>query len=135
MEHNDGHIRSVYLSSRCRNGINAELTAHLALRDALANNPGLAFAAVLHALCLNAFYRMSSGTCLEISFKNTNLRAWAPGLADSASARAIEARHQHWAEQLPSEENYLWEALVAWDGDSQAALLAHCASLSVNAGH
>ena len=50
-----------------------ELTAHrtLALRDALAKDPGVAFAAVLHALCLGAFYRMSSGTCLEISaFRN-----------------------------------------------------------------
>jgi ParB family transcriptional regulator, chromosome partitioning protein len=46
-----------------------ELTAHrtLALRDALANDPGVAFAAVLHALCLGAFYRPSSGSCLEIS--------------------------------------------------------------------
>ena len=34
-----------------------ELTAHrtLALRDALANDPHIAFQAVLHALCLNAF--------------------------------------------------------------------------------
>jgi ParB family chromosome partitioning protein len=41
-----------------------ELTAHrtLALRDALANDPSVAFAALLHALCLGAFYRMSSGT-------------------------------------------------------------------------
>jgi hypothetical protein len=46
-----------------------ELTEHrtLALRDALANDPVVAFAAVLHALCLGAFYRMSSGTCLDIS--------------------------------------------------------------------
>ena len=44
-----------------------ELTAHrtLALRDALANNPSVAFASALHALCLGTFYRMSSGTCLE----------------------------------------------------------------------
>ena len=79
-----------------------ELTAHrtLALRDALANDPGMAFAAVLHALCLGAFYRMSSGTCLEISAKSASFSAQAPGLADSASAKAIEARHQQWAKQL-----------------------------------
>ena len=36
-----------------------ELTAHrtLALRDALANDPDTAFAAVLYTLCLGAFYR------------------------------------------------------------------------------
>jgi ParB family chromosome partitioning protein len=105
-----------------------ELTAHrtLALRDALASDPQTAFTAVLHALCLSTFYRFSSGTCLEIS---------APGLADSASAKAIEARHQQWAKQLPKGEDDLWDALTAFDGDSQAALFAHCASLSVNAVH
>jgi ParB family chromosome partitioning protein len=114
-----------------------ELTAHrtLALRDALANDPGRAFAAVLHTLCLGAFYRMSSGTCLEISAKSASLSSQAPGLADSASAKAIEARHQQWAKQLPKDEDGLWDALVRFDGDSQAALFAHCASMSVNAVH
>jgi ParB family chromosome partitioning protein len=114
-----------------------ELTARrtLALRDALANDPGVAFAAVLHALCLGAFYRMSSATCLEISAKSASFSTQAPGLADSASAKAIEARHQQWAKQLSKHEDGLWEALVAFDGDSQAALFAHCASLSVNAVH
>src|SRR5262249_48930282 len=35
----------------------------------------------------------------------------------------------------PKREEDLWEALVAFDGDSQAALFAHCASLSINAVH
>jgi ParB family transcriptional regulator, chromosome partitioning protein len=114
-----------------------ELTAHrtLALRDALAKDPGVAFAAVLHALCLGAFYRMSSGTCLEISAKSASFSTQARGLADSASAKAIEARHQQWAKQLPKHEDDLWHELVGFDGDSQAALFAHCASLSVNAVH
>jgi ParB family transcriptional regulator, chromosome partitioning protein len=114
-----------------------ELTAHrtLALRDALANDPSVAFAAVLHALCLGTFYRMSSSTCLEISSKSIGFGAQAPGLSDSVSAKAIEARHQQWAKQLPQSEDGLWAALVAFDGDSQARLLAHCASLSVNAVH
>ena len=112
-----------------------ELTAHrtLALRDALANDPGMAFTAVLHALCLGAFYRMTFGTCLEISAKSASFSAQAPGLADSASAQAIEARHRNWAAQLPKHEDELWDALVGFDADRQAALLAHCASLSVNA--
>jgi ParB family chromosome partitioning protein len=82
-----------------------ELTAHrtLALRDSLANHPGVAFAAVLHALCLGAFYRAPSGTCLEISAKSAGLSAQAPGLADTASVMAIEARHKQWTEQLPKE--------------------------------
>jgi ParB family transcriptional regulator, chromosome partitioning protein len=114
-----------------------ELTAHrtLALRDALANDPGTAFAAVLHTLCLGTFYRMSSGTCLEISAKSASFSAQAPGLAHSASAKAIEVRHQQWTKHLPKNEDDLWDALTAFDGDSQAALFAHCASLSVNAVH
>jgi ParB family transcriptional regulator, chromosome partitioning protein len=105
------------------------------LREALANDPDTAFAAVLHALCLSAFYRYSSGSCLEISAKSAGFSTQAPSLADSASAKAIEARYQHWASQLPKGEDGLWDALVAFDGDSQAALFAHCASLSVNAVH
>jgi ParB family transcriptional regulator, chromosome partitioning protein len=114
-----------------------ELTAHrtLALRDGLANDPDTAFAAVLHALCLSAFYRFSSGTCLEISAKSASFGTQAPGLVDSASAKAIEARHQRWARQLPKGEDDLWDALAAFDADSRAALFAHCASLSVNAVH
>ena len=47
-----------------------ELTAHrtLALRDALANDPGAAFTAVLHALCLGAFYH----TPRPLSFQHHN---------------------------------------------------------------
>jgi ParB family chromosome partitioning protein len=43
-----------------------ELTCHrtLALRDALANDPDVAFLALLHALCLQSFYFRGSATCL-----------------------------------------------------------------------
>ena len=68
-----------------------ELTAHrtLALRDALANEQRVAFQAVLHALCLNGFYRYASSTCLEITAKRSAFSAQAPGLAETRSARAV----------------------------------------------
>ncbi len=111
-----------------------ELTAHrtLALRDAVANDPHVAFEAVLHALCLNAFYRYASNTCLEITAKYSAFSAQAPGLAETASAKAIDARHEQWAKRLPEKPDYLWDALREFDGDSQAALFAHCASFTVN---
>ena len=111
-----------------------ELTAHrtLALRDALANNPGAAFAAVLHALCLNAFYCSAAHTCLEIATKQSGFSAQAPGLAETDSAKAIEARHAQWAKRLPKAPADLWDVLTGFDGASQAALLAHCAALTVN---
>lgn len=113
----------------------AELTAHrtLALRDAVAGAPEAAFQSVLHALCLTAFYRFSGdGCCMEISVKNASFASQAPSLKDSASAQAIEARHEAWQQRLPEQPASLWDALTALDGDSQMALFAHCASLAIN---
>ncbi len=112
-----------------------ELTVHrtLALRDALANAPDVAGIAVLHALCLDIFYLASaSDTCLEIMAKSVRFDTQAPGLNDSASAKAIAARHDGWSKRLPQDPAGLWEALTALDADSRTALLAHCASLTVN---
>ena len=111
-----------------------ELTAHrtLALRDAVANDPGTAYFAVLHALCLGAFYNRAADTCLEIITKSTGFSAQAPGLKDTASVKAIEARHENWGRQLPENPGELWDALTGFDSDSRATLFAHCASLTVN---
>jgi len=110
-----------------------ELTAHrtLALRDALANHPAVAFQAVLHNFVLATFYRFASSSgCLEISIRTPTFPAQAPGLTESASALAIDARHDGWKARLPKDEAGLWDALTA-----QAALFAHCASSAVNALH
>ncbi|MES2897428.1 MAG: ParB/RepB/Spo0J family partition protein [Pseudomonadota bacterium] len=113
----------------------AELTAHrtLALRDALGADPHVAFTAALHALALKLFYRFCGDTCLELDVKSAAFNAQAPGLADTASARSVDARHQAWAAHLPKEPGELWDALGAWDEDSRQALFAHCVALSVNA--
>jgi ParB family chromosome partitioning protein len=113
-----------------------ELTAHrtLALRDALAENPATAFEAVLHNFVLTTFYRFaSSGSCLEIGLHTPTFPAQAPGLKESASAKAIDARHESWKARLPKNETGLWDALTALDGTAQASLFAHCASFAVNA--
>jgi ParB family chromosome partitioning protein len=113
-----------------------ELTAHrtLALRDALAENPAIAFQAVLHNFVLTAFYRFaSSGSCLEIGLRAPTFPAQAPGLRESVSAKAVEVRHEGWKARLPKSENDLWDALTALDGGAQASLFAHCASFAVNA--
>src|SRR6185312_4216727 len=76
-----------------------ELTAHrtLALRDALAENPAITFQAVLHNFVLTAFYRFAtSGSCLEIGLRTPTFPTQAPGLRESASAKAVEARHEGW---------------------------------------
>ena len=50
-----------------------ELTAHrtLALRDALANDPEMAFLSVVHGLALQTFYPYATESCLEITVKST----------------------------------------------------------------
>ncbi len=114
-----------------------ELTAHrtLALRDALAADPQTAFLAALHALCLRLFYRYGLDSCLEIEPKSALFSAQAPGLADTASARTIEARHARWQAQMPAEPGELWPVLDGFDSDSREALFAHCVGLTVNAMH
>ena len=115
-----------------------ELTAHrtLALRDALANHPAVAFQAVLHNFVLATFYRFASSSgCLEIGIRTPAFPAQAPGLKESALAVAIDARHDGWKARLPKDEAGLWDALTALDGTAQAALFAHCASSAVNALH
>ena len=113
-----------------------ELTAHrtLALRDALAEHPSIAFQAVLHHFVLASFYRFaSSGSCLEIAVHTPMFPAQAPGLKESTSAKAIETRHEAWKARLPADQKDLWGTLTGLDSNAQAVLLAHCASFAVNA--
>ena len=114
-----------------------ELTAHrtLALRDALAGDPDIAFIAVLHGLALQSFYRYATDSCLEITWKSSGFSVQGPDLKECPSAKAIEDRHANWEKQLPDEPELLWEFLCNFDHDSRMALFAHCASLTVNALH
>ena len=113
-----------------------ELTTYrtLALRNAVALSPQVAFAAVLHALTLETFYSYSSAeSCVGISVRGGSLGVHAPGLNDSASARAIDERHESWSEHLPDQPAELWDILIAFSAEDQAALFAHCAAFGINA--
>ncbi|NNM55780.1 ParB/RepB/Spo0J family partition protein [Acidocella sp.] len=114
-----------------------ELTAYrtLALREALGNEPGIAYLALLHALCLRVFYRYGAESCLEIEAKSVMFGAQAPGLADTPLAARVDARHEAWAAQLPEDSAELWDALANLDTDSREALFAHCVALTLNATH
>jgi ParB family chromosome partitioning protein len=114
-----------------------ELSAHrtLALREALANDPDAAFLAVLHALALRMFYGSDTvDTCLEIEAKSVPLKTVAgPGLNDTAMAQSAQQRHGAWSLRLPRQPEGLWDDLLDLDGDSRAALFAHCVAGTVNA--
>ena len=67
-----------------------ELTAHrtLALRNALANDPAVAFQAVLHNFVLATFYRFASMSgCLEIAIRTPTFPALFTPSAGRASRR------------------------------------------------
>ena len=114
-----------------------ELTAYrtLALREAIGNDPGVAFLAALHVLCLKQFYHYGSDSCLEIDPKSVAFGAQAPGLGDTPLAARVDARHHDWSEQLPAEPGDLWDVLTTLDAEAQQRLFAHCVSLTVNAVH
>ncbi|MGE3066001.1 MAG: ArdC-like ssDNA-binding domain-containing protein [Variibacter sp.] len=113
-----------------------ELTAHrtLALREAVANDPDVALRAALHALCLKLFFHYGFDTCLEIDAKSV-LFGHTSGLADTPAAKAIEARHKTWDDQMPEDSGDLWDMLAELDSDSRQALFAHCVGLTINAVH
>lgn len=104
----------------------------LALRNAVANDPGIAFLAVLHALVLKLLYPYGLDSCLEISPKMVSFGSQVPGLADSTLAVSIDERHHAWTRQLPQNAGELWDVLSGFDSDSRDALFAHCVSLTVN---
>jgi ParB family chromosome partitioning protein len=114
-----------------------ELTAYrtLALREVLGNEPGIAYLALLHALCLRLFYRYGAESCLEIEAKSVMFGAQAPGLADTPLAARVDVRHEAWAAQLPEDAAELWDSLTGFDSDSREALFAHCVALTLNATH
>lgn len=113
----------------------SELTAWrtLALQDALAQNPGTAFAAVIHSLVLQTFFHSAGDSCLTLAANKVSFGYQDGALNDSPPARAIAARHADWKTRLPRSEKDLWEALLRLDDADQALLFAHCASLSLTA--
>jgi ParB family transcriptional regulator, chromosome partitioning protein len=113
----------------------AELTAHrtAALRNDLTQAPELALIAVAHAMAGETFYRGEGLSCLEITAKAVPLSSFAPGIDDSIAGREIAARHQTWAARLPEEGDALWHFVSSLAMDDLLSLMAHCASLTLDA--
>lgn len=113
----------------------AELTAHrtVALRDAVACHPEIAFAAALHALCLKLFYHYGLESCVELQPTSTVFGSRAPGLEDTSYARAVEERHAAWEAKLPKDADDLWTTILALEPEVLKHLFAHCVALTVNA--
>lgn len=127
-DEDDGKVRP--LSDRLIEDLTAART--LALRNALANDPTMAFIAVLHLLVLKTFYHYGAASCLEITVQHS-VSNQAHGLAETVWAKQIEQRQENWGHDLPGDAGEVWGYLIALDQDSRMALFAHCASLALNA--
>lgn len=123
----DDTVRS--LSDRLVMDLTATRT--VALHNALANDPLIAFVAVLHAFVLKVFYLYGSESCLELTLQSAKF-SQTQGLGDTLWAKEIDQRQEAWGQDLPKKPEELWDYLVALDDVSRQALFAHCASLSVN---
>ncbi len=113
-----------------------DLTAHrtLALQDRLGADSTAALSAVVHALALSAFYpAYDRPTCLGVKAVAADLGGHTPGIEDSPAGRRIAERHEAWAVRLPREAPDLWAYVLALPATDLLDLLAHAASLSVNA--
>jgi ParB family transcriptional regulator, chromosome partitioning protein len=120
-----------------------ELTAQrtLALREAMANGPDVAFVAVLHALALRTFYGQQAydpASCLEIEARSA-LLSGSPGgevnFDDVPAAQALARMHEAWGMELPRKSGELWDCLLDLDSDSRSSLFAYCAARTINAVH
>lgn len=126
-EEDDGKIRP--LSDRLIEDLTAART--VALRNALANDPVMAFIAALHVAVLKIFYRYGADACLEITLQHTAF-SQTQGLGDTVWAKEIEQRQESWGYDLPGNADEVWTYLIGLDEASRMALFAHCVSLSVN---
>lgn len=113
----------------------AELTAQrtAALRNELAEHPETALVAVVHALAATTYYSYATYSCLEITPRSVFLSSHAPGIDESPAMRAIGERYDAWRARLPEDPAELWSFVVALNPAERLKLLAHCASMSVNA--
>lgn len=127
-EDEDEKIRP--LSDRIIEDLTATRT--VALRNALANDPAMAWIAALHVFVLKTFYPYSSDSCLEVSVQTTSF-GQTQGLGETPWAKEIEQRHDAWGQDLPKSPDEVWDFLIALDDASRQALFAHCVSLSLNA--
>ena len=112
-----------------------DLSAHrtLALRVALAEQPGIALIALTHTLAAQLFYSYAEAGCLEVRPTVTPLGSHADGIEDTPLAARSSEQHEAWAERMPRDVADLWGFIVALDDEKRTALLAHCAARTVNA--
>lgn len=116
----------------------SDLSAHrtAALRHCLATQPDIAYQAVLHAFALQTFYWGDMRrTCLDLTLRQHDLAPHADTIDANTAHQATAERHAQWTQRLPAEATDLWSFVCNLTAEEKAALLAHCASLTLDALH
>lgn len=110
------------------------LTMHktAAIAAELIQQPGIALAAVVHALVLGEFgldlHLYRSQSCLQMSSTLPSLRE-----AESSPAfLSLEEQRKGWFGKLPRKANGLWTWCLEQDQETLLRLLAFCAARSLN---
>jgi ParB family transcriptional regulator, chromosome partitioning protein len=114
----------------------SDLTAHrtAALRHGLATRPDIAYLAVLHAFALQSFYFGDTRrSCLDVVLRHPELAPWADHIDANEAHRAMAEQHTHWGASLSESPADLWQCILDLIPDDRAALLAHCAALTLDA--
>lgn len=114
--------------------LTAQLTAYrtLALRNAVAARPDVAFVAVVHALVVPTFYVGHRVSCLDLTAGSAFLSSHAPGIDESVLGRAISDQHVALAAGLPEDVQDLWDVLQGFTQENLMHLLAHCAARTID---
>ena len=105
----------------------------LALRVALADQIEMALVALTHTLTAQLFYSYAEAGCLEVRPTVPPLGSHADSIEDTPLAARAGEQREAWAERMPRDVADLWGFIVALDDEKRLALLAHCASRTVNA--
>ncbi|MBL6751418.1 MAG: ParB/RepB/Spo0J family partition protein [Nevskia sp.] len=114
-----------------------QLSAHrtAAIQAELSRQPGVALAALVHRLVLQAFYdqqRSDSPLLVDCAVQD-KLERFAPDLSDSPAAAALIEVRQAWQAKLPAEPDGLLAALLALPQEELLSLLAACAACCIDA--
>ncbi len=130
----DGNVITV--AAHEKSGLPAALIDSLtaqksaALAACLTESPGIALAAVVHAMALDVFYR---GAFHDSSVRLSATCASLHRVEDSAAFGVLERAREIWGDKLPGSPDALWTWCLEQHRDTLLDLMAFCAARTVNA--
>ncbi|MCF1450194.1 ParB/RepB/Spo0J family partition protein [Agrobacterium vitis] len=120
------------LSAALVQELSAQKTA--AIRAALAHNPDVALAAVVHSLLLSTTYQYASAhTSLDLRLTSERLENSIKNVEDIKAIQELESFAENYGHALPGSPEQLWDWCLARDQQELLNLLAFTAAQSVNA--